>query len=51
MTLGDVNHLRLRSENWPKWNSRGELVGTDARTELWTRSDSIFGKPAEGGNP
>jgi hypothetical protein len=51
MTVGDVNHLRLRCENWPKWNSQGKLIGKVALSELWTRSDSIFGKPAEGGNP
>ncbi len=51
VTVGDANHLRLRYENWPKWNSRGEFVGKVAQTELWTHSDSIFGKPADGGNP
>jgi hypothetical protein len=51
MTVGDGNHLRLRCENWPKWSGQGKLIGRVALTELWTRSDSIFGKPAGNGNP
>jgi hypothetical protein len=51
MTASDGNHLRLHYENWPKWNSQGRLIGKVALTELWTRSDSIFGKPSSDGNP
>jgi hypothetical protein len=51
MTIGDANHLRLRFDKWPQWNDRGELIGRAVVTELWTRSDSIFGKPGEGKNP
>ena len=48
MTVGDANHLRLRFDKWPQWNGRGELISRVMVTELWTRSDSIFGKPGEG---
>jgi hypothetical protein len=51
MTIGDGNHLRLRCENWPKWSGQGKLISQAAQTELWSRSDSIFGKPAGNGNP
>jgi hypothetical protein len=51
MTVGDANHLRLRFDKWPQWNGRGELISRVMVTELWTRSDSIFGKPGEGKNP
>ena len=51
LTVSDANHLRLRYANWPQWNVRGEFIGRGAVTESWTRSDSIFGKPAEGKSP
>ena len=47
MTIGDANHLRLRCENWPQWNSRGEITGKVTTTEFWRRSDSNFRKPTE----
>jgi hypothetical protein len=51
ISVDDANHLRLRCDNWPRWDARGEPAGKISLTEVWTRGNSIFGKPAEGKNP
>jgi len=51
LSVDDANHLRLRCDNWPRWDARGEPAGKTWLTEVWTRSDSVFGKPAEGKSP
>ena len=51
MTVLNPRRVRLRCENWPKWNNRGKYLGKAALTESWNRSGDAVANTDQSDNP